>query len=179
MKPASIIDVLEEQLTLNFNGRINVLKKKNKQLIGHVLLHEGEVIDSQYLAFRGLKSLYYMAVKEWEKDEAEYVVEPEITKLNSSEAKYDYRDIAGKLKVYVKDYKNSLNLRPDPKLKLIIRDQFIKEGSEISPEEFDLICVISEFNRVEDIYRESHLLDHEITLALVSLRKKGALKVLL
>jgi hypothetical protein len=48
----------------------------------------------------------------------------------------------------------------------------------VSPEEFEVLVTLTEWNSPNDIYRHCQLLDHEITLALVSLRKKGALKII-
>ncbi len=68
-------------------------------------------------------------------------------------------------------------LRPPNGLRLVLNDEFVIKGGEIGQEEFGVMKVITDFNKVEDIYVNCPLQEHQITLALVSLRKKGALKV--
>ena len=75
------------------------------------------------------------------------------------------------------NYLGSKKLRPPGALKLVLNPNFIVEGQDVAPNEFDVLSAISDYSRVEDIYNHCPLMEYEVTQALVSLRRKGALKV--
>ncbi len=174
-----IIDVLEDQIIFEFTGRVNVLKKGNNQYLGRLLLKDGKIISCEYDKVGGLKSFYNLIVDE-EKLDIHFIIEPEV--VNSSDRNLDenisFPELKEKLNLYLAEYKKSLKLKPPPDLKLSINPNFLKKGEEISAKEFDILCVISDYSRAEDIYRSANLADFEITNALVTLRKKNALLVL-
>ena len=68
-------------------------------------------------------------------------------------------------------------LKPAMNLRLVIDPEVIVSHDEITPEEFDILSVLSEWCVVSDVYKYSKLMEFEVTNALVSLRKKRAIKV--
>ena len=63
-------------------------------------------------------------------------------------------------------------------MKLLPRAEVIESNIEISPQEYSLLCTLSDYNMVDDVYNNNEMLDFEITQALVSLRKKEIIKVI-
>ncbi|MBC75768.1 MAG: hypothetical protein CME64_07115 [Halobacteriovoraceae bacterium] len=172
-----LFPILEEQVSVGFTGRVNVLEPNSKMLLGSVELYEGEVWTSTYKGIKGLKAFYNLCIDSFRDDnDFYYVVEPEI--LNSSRTiHYPFTVLRRKTAQVVEDFKKNQGLRPPGNVKLLINPDFIKSGKEVEGDEFDLLCCISDYNKVDDIYKNCDLLDYQITNSLVSLRKKNALTV--
>ena len=79
--------------------------------------------------------------------------------------------------LHFQDYINAKKLKPSPDLRLVLNPEILTSKEDLSPREFDLMSVITEWCKVSDIYKYSKMMDFEITNALVSLRKKRAIKV--
>lgn len=172
-----LFPILEEQVSVGFTGKVNILDPASKMLLGSVEMSEGEVWSSFYKRRKGLKAFYNLCIDSFrEGTEFYYVVEPEI--LNSSRTiHYPFTVLRRKTAQVVEEFKNNQDLRPPGHLKLLINPEFIKSGKEVEGDEFDLLCCISDYNKVDDIYKNCDLLDYQITNSLVSLRKKNALTV--
>lgn len=78
----------------------------------------------------------------------------------------------------VTNYKEHRAQRPPMSLKLLVEPNFLVSGEELTEIEYNLLCTMSDYNLVEDLYKNSPMLEYEITMALVSLRKKNALRVI-
>ena len=100
--------------------------------------------------------------------------------MDESERKihYPYAVLKNKLGEVLKLYRESLKLRPPDNIKIILDAEFLEDSLEVTPQEYDVLMTLTDWNNPQDLYQHCELLDHEITLALVSLRKKGALKIL-
>lgn len=175
---SKLIEVLDEQMAFLFTGRVNVLKKENGQLLGIVILKEGEIIFAKYGRILGIKGLGCLLIEDITRHNLKFVVEPEVVEEVAVNIHEKLGNLPIRFKVLIKNTLDSLKLRPPDNLRLAINKDFILEGEEILPEEFDILCVISDFNKVFDIYKESPLFDYQITNVLVSLRRKKAVKVL-
>ncbi len=173
----SLIKTLADQAALNFTGRVNFLDRSNGEYLGKASLIEGDIVFAQYRKGVGKPALFNCLIDEMEKSDISFVVEPEI--VHHSEAifllTYDDFLVVGQ-KIY-QAYCSSKKFRPPENLRLIINPSFIPKGPEISYSEFETLTVISDFNKVSDVYKESPLLEFQTVNSLVSLRKKGALKV--
>jgi hypothetical protein len=75
------------------------------------------------------------------------------------------------------EHNDSKRLRPPGELRVLIDPEFIETGDKPDSLEFNILKTMSTFNKVADIYQNCDLFDFEITKGLVSLRKKGAIKV--
>lgn len=167
-----------DQVTLNFTGRINVLEKATGKYLGKVSLLEGTLVFSQFRGASGKASLFHIVIEDLENDTLSFVVEPEIVSMAEAIFEMDYEQLVTASQRVYSAYRESLKLRPPDHLRLLIDPDFISRGANISYWEFETLAVISDFNKVEDIFRESPLLEYQTCNSLVSLRKKNAIKVL-
>lgn len=173
-----ILSVIEEQIAVQFTGKVNVLSSLNRQYFGHLLFKDGEIIQVKYLNQQGLKAFYQVVIQEFSLHHHDYVVEPEVVDEKDRQIHYPYSILKNKMSEVMKLYRESLKLRPPDNVKILSEPKFLESDQAISPEEFEVLNTLTEWNTAFDIYRQCPLLDHEITLALVSLRKKGALKIM-
>ena len=109
--------------------------------------------------------------------EFKFIVEPELLSPENITLKISFEDIRKEAQGHFQEYLSAKKLRPAPNLKLVIDPEIIVSSDEITPQEFDVLSVITEWCKVSDIYKYSKLMDFEVTHALVSLRKKRAIKV--
>jgi hypothetical protein len=171
--------VLEEQCLIGFTGRINILKDSNKQFLGTVSLYDGYIVRSEYKKLTGKKTLFNVLIENLSQSEIQkFVVEPEIVEIESTDFKIDIHAFKHESRDRYERYLKSVKLTPPMSLRLLINSDFITEGRPLSDAEFDVLKVISDYNKVEDIYDMAPLYKYEVTEALVSLRQKKAIKVL-
>ena len=174
----SLLHILEEQVQVGFTGKVNVLDKSTKQLFGNIALFEGSIVHCSFKGSLGLKSFYNIIIEEYENKLFDYVVEPEVVNESIKNIHFSFNHLKGKVLEVVNNYVESKSKRPPSNLKLVINANFISTGDNVTAQEYDLLSTISDFSKVDDIYKNSSLLDFEITNALVSLRKKQAIKVI-
>ena len=170
--------VIEEQVAVGFTGKVNILASFNRQFLGHILFKNGEVIQVIFNNHKGLKAFYQLMIQEYSLQSFNYVVEPEIVDEKDRQIHYPFAVIKNRMSDILRLHKESLRLRPPENVKILIDAEFIDDTLPVTPEEFSVLETLTEWNNAYDIYQNCDLLDHEITLALVSLRKKGALKIL-
>lgn len=175
---SKLMGVIEEQQSVQFTGKLNVLATFNRQFLGHILFKNGEVIQVIFNGHRGLKGFYQLIVQEFSLQSFDYVVEPELVDEKERQIHYPFAVIKNKMADVLKLYKASLKLRPPENVKILIDAEFLEDTLPCTPQEFDVLETLTEWNNPHDIYQNCQLMDHEITMALVSLRKKGALKIL-
>jgi hypothetical protein len=173
-----LIPILDEQTSVGFTGKVNILDEENSKHLGAVYIFEGEIFDVNYNEVNGLKAFYNLCIDEFDHVfELKYIVEPEL--VNKEQIiKYPFSVLKRKAAEIVTNFKEYRAQRPPKNLKLMVEPTFINAGEEINEEEYSLLCTLSDYNLVEDLYKHSPLLDYEITMALVSLRKKNALRVI-
>jgi hypothetical protein len=106
------------------------------------------------------------------------VVEPEVVDEKERQIHYPFAVIRNKMADVLKQYRESLKLRPPENVKIVIDAEFLDDSLPVTPHEFEVLDTLTEWNNTNDVYQHCQLLDHEITLALVGLRKKGALKII-
>lgn len=172
-----LIEILEEQAVFGFTGRINIVLQENRQYQGMIAQKEGLLIDARYKELRGRKALFAALIDDLQDVKLKFIVEPELIEdseislsLNISRLKKEFKE---KYDLFLAAQK----LRPPDELRLLIDADFITKGPAVGGDEFTVLCMLTEYNKVGDIFEKTPLLDYEITGALVSLRKKGALKV--
>lgn len=175
-----LIPILDEQNAVGFTGKVNVLDASTKQLLGDVILLDGNIHASRYKGAEGLKAFFNLCVDEFEQSDLTYIVEPELVDSRKKQIHYPYGILKRKIKDVIENYKASKALKPPAHIKVLINPDFInnENGENVTGEEFELLKTLSDYNLVSDFYKNCKLLDYEITNALVSLRKKNALKVI-
>ena len=174
----SITKIIEEQALFGFTGRINVLLEANSQFKGAVLLIDGLLVDAQFEGISNEKALYAMVYKDMIHNNLfSYVVEPEIIEASSAKFKLNIENFKKRASVALNKFREAEKFRPPESLKLVVDGTFIDDGPQVTSAEYSVITVVSEYSRVSDIYKYSKLQEFEVTEALISLRKKNALKV--
>lgn len=173
-----IIGTIEEQIAVQFTGKVNVLSSFNRQYLGHLLFKNGEIIQAHFHHYYGLKAFYQLIIQEFSLQSFNYVVEPEVVEEKERQIHYPYAVLKNKLSDVIKQHRDSLKYRPPESVKILIDVEFIEDTLAVSPQEFSVLETLTEWNTPFDVYQHCQLLDHEITWALVSLRKKGALKII-
>ena len=175
-----LIHRLEEQISIEFTGKVNILGQENSQFMGVVLFQDGDIVDCKYEVLVGEKALLHLIVDDvTSKRKFRFVVEPEIVSL--SKHAIDFKHLKKRASQIVERFVHSKNLRPPEHLNLLIPEEFISEKKERYPSlnsgEFKVLCAIVDYSNVKDIYSSLNLHEYEITDLLVSLRKKKAVKV--
>jgi hypothetical protein len=172
-----LLDSLEEQIAVRFTGRVNILSKFNRQYMGHILFKDGEIIQVLFQELQGLKAFYKLVIEEFSLQSYNYVVEPEVVEDKERQIHYPYAVIRNRVAAVLKQYRDSIKFRPPENVKILASADFLNDAIPVTYQEFEVLKTLTEWNRPFDIYQHCPLLDHEITLALVGLRKKGGLKI--
>lgn len=173
-----LIPILDEQVAVKFTGKVNIINSNSKQNLGQIIIIDGEICEATYLGNKGIKGFYNLYLDEFDNKPLSFISEPEMITKSAQNIPYPYSILKQKLVQLASGYAATRNLKPAKDLKLLINSEFIEGGTEISANEFKVMCTLSDYNLVKDIYQNCDLLDFEITNTLVSLRKKGALKVI-
>jgi hypothetical protein len=174
---SKVMGVIEEQQSVRFTGKVNILSAFNRQFLGHILIKDGDVIQVTFNSNQGLKAFYQLIIQEYSLQSFEYIVEPEVVDEKQRQIHYPFAVIKNKMSDILKQYRESLKVRPPENVKILIDADFMEDSLPVTPQEFDVLETLTEWNSPFDIYQNCSLLDHEITWSLVSLRKKGALKI--
>ncbi|NOT79217.1 MAG: hypothetical protein HOP07_09490 [Bacteriovoracaceae bacterium] len=174
----NLIEVLKEQASFGFTGKINILLRNNSQFIGVIYQEEGLLVGAESRELKGKKALLKLIFEDVEShDLYKFVVEPELVSPDLHSMKVTIDEVKTEAQVHFQDYINAKKLKPSPDLRLVLNPEILISNEDLTPREFDVMSVITEWCKVSDIYKYSKLMDFEITNALVSLRKKRAIKV--
>lgn len=177
MSEQNIIQVLDEQASVGFTGRVNALSSKDSRVLGVIEFEDGEILNTRYNSGSGLKAFYNYVINALEAPKAfRIVVEPELSR-GEKRIHFPYSVLKRKVLEVAKEYQKSKALRPPDGVKLYVKPEFISSGQVVTGEEFETMKSIAEYNHVKEIYKKCDLPDYQITNALVSLRKKNALSV--
>lgn len=174
----NLIEVLKEQASFGFTGKINLLSKETDQFLGVIYQQEGIIVGAAMNELRGKKALLKMVFDDVDDNQHfKFIVEPEILEESVFSMKLKFEEIRKLAQTHYQEYQQSKKLRPAPNLNLVIDPEIIVSKDELTAEEFDVLATLTEWSKVSDIYKYSKLMDYELTMALVSLRKKKAIKV--
>lgn len=174
---SKVMGVVEEQVAVMFTGKVNILASFNRQYLGHLLFKNGDIFQVIFHQHKGLKAFYQLLIQEHSLQSFDYVVEPEIVEDKDRQIHYPFAVIKNRLDDILKLHQASLKLRPPESVKILIDAEFMEDTLPVTPQEFEVLQALTEWSSPYDIYQNCQLLDHEITMALVSLRKKGGLKI--
>jgi hypothetical protein len=153
--------------------------KSNNQLIGVVFQYDGKIIGASAGLQKGKKALFYLIFNDVDStDLYKLVVEPEVISPSSFMFELTFAEVRSIAERQFPEFLSAKKLKPPPDLKLLINPDIICNANNVTPEEFAVLGVLTEFSTVKEVYQSSNLLEFEVTNALVSLRKKRAIKVL-
>ncbi len=170
--------VLDEQSTVAFTGRVNILDRTTRQLLGVVILRDGQVFRAEYRGSKGLKAFYNIVLEGFQLVPQDFIIEPEIITESDRQIHYPYSVLKSRTDEILRRFKAVAGLRPPDAVKLITRDEFLEREGDVTEAEFQVLNTLCEWSQVKDLYAHCQLLDFEITEALVSLRKQNALSVI-
>lgn len=174
-----LFNTLEEQSVFDFSGRIDVMESGARKVLGQVFLRDGRLIRACWGdKVEGMKALMSIYVQEIEKGNLYYLEIPEVVDEIAQNIHFPLSVVKKKVSDFYQRYEKSAKLRPPSGIKLLLKGEFLQKNEAVDSNEFRLLCTISEYCLVQEIYQNCSLLDFEITEALVSLRKKGAFSVL-
>lgn len=168
---------LDEQTLVSFTGRINILDRTSHQMLGVVILREGHIYRCLYRGATGLKAFYNAVIEGAQLVPQEFIVEPEIIEEKDRQIHYPYSVLKNKTNEVLSRYQAVAGKKPPDHVKLLAKASILEEGAEVTEAEFQVLCALSEWSSVKDLYQQCPLLDYEITEALISLRKQDAITV--
>jgi hypothetical protein len=178
MNDLAIFRSLDEQTSVRFTGRVNVMERLTRQLLGVVTLKDGEVFGCRFRGEPGLKAFHALVWEDAQLVPLDFVVEPEIVADEDRQIHYPYAVLKQRALAAAERYRQVANQRPPGHVKLIVRAGFLASELPVSAAEFHVMASLCDWSVVDELYAQCSLLPHEITEALVSLRKKNALEVI-
>jgi hypothetical protein len=175
-----LLKVLEDQAYLSFTGRVNLLGVDDNKYFGHIHILNGEIVGARFEDHDGQRVLTDILISEFMHKKLRFVVEPEIVNGVDCQFLLNISQIKELLKERIEEAKQSKNLKPPGHLRLLIKPEFVAGGEEVDDVEYRALLLLTEFFKVDELYANSKgfLSEGDLTSALVSLRRKGALKVL-
>ncbi len=172
------MEVLKEQASFGFTGKVNLLLTSNGQFQGVVYQHEGAIVGASFEQLIGRKALYKMIFEDVESDSHfKFIVEPELVAASYFTMRLSFDEVKAEAQKIYQKYVQAKKLKPAMGLRLVVDPEILVSSEDITPEEFDILSVLAEWCMVSDVYKYSKLMEFEITNALVGLRKKRAIKV--
>ncbi len=173
-----VLSVIDEQLAVEFTGKVNILSSFNHQFLGHILFIGGDVIQVIFLKYRGIRAFYELFIQEYALQSFDYVIEPELVEEKERKIHYPYSILKQRLREILRMYRETVKFKPPDNIKIILDADFLEDSLPITSKEFDVLRTLADWNNPSDLYQQCELMEHEVTQALISLRKKGALKIL-
>lgn len=173
-----LLNLLSENFSFSFSGRINILSKVTKQYLGAVIQSNGMIVNARYLKLTGKKALASILMELRGNKAFNFVSEPEVISPSEIIFQMTENQFLRFKNDYFEQFDELNKLKPKENLKLALEPKNFDFNLTLSKNEFDTVCSVIDHSLVKDIYENSDLLDFDITTALISLRKKGILKVL-
>lgn len=167
-----LMELIEEQVAVEFTGKINILRKHNKQFQGQIFFKDGSIVQTSYEKKKGIKACYQLLIDEYRGENFNFVIEPEVVTDDEIETEIDFSQLREDFPKILEDYQQSLKLRPPEHIKLIIDPEILEDSLPLSLNEFEVLKTLTDVSSIKELYEKCQLLEHEVTLALVSLRKK-------
>lgn len=173
-----LLNCLDEQTAVGFTGRVNVLDRHTRQLLGVVILKEGNIHRCRYHEHDGLRAFHTLVLESVQLVPMDFVVEPEIVDDDNRQIHFPYSVVKQKSLAAVERFLTVAAQKPPAEVRLLVRADFLESQTPVTNAEFQVLCSLTEWSQVDELYQNCSLLPHEITESLVGLRKKKALKVL-
>ena len=90
----NLLEVLKEQASFGFTGKVNLLLVSNGQFLGVIYLHEGFLVGANYGQLSGKNALFNMIFEDVESvSHFKFIVEPELVGENLLAMKMSYDEV--------------------------------------------------------------------------------------
>jgi hypothetical protein len=175
---SQFFQVLDEQITVGFTGKINILRAESRQFKGSLILKDGILINVQYLSFVGEHAFNQLIVDLHCGVELDSICEPEVVISPEINIFQGITELKNQARIELERFLKINHLRPPDSVSILPRVEVLSSGHEVTDSEFVLLCTLAEWSKVSDIYMNCPLPAYKITMDLVGLRRKQALKVL-
>jgi hypothetical protein len=159
-----LFDFLEEQHALQYTGRLKIFDQSNSDCIGHVFFSHGEILHAKSLAYKDLRALLNLTQIS-KLNGVRIIVEPEDVDREMFSVEIPFVEILQKLRDWEESLNELVEHAPPPEMKFKLNAEFLYKEDGINSYEFD-------------IYKNSYLLNFEVTASLLSLKKKKAFTVI-
>jgi hypothetical protein len=169
---SQLIDLLEDQGSVNFTGRVNILSSNNNQLLGVIILYDGLIIEVNYKSFKDFKAIVSIYLDSVSNNDLKFIVEPEIIEKKELSKTINPLELKSQLSVVAQEYLKYSKMRPSGNICLLVSEKIFEEKSHLSVDEYDVLKLIINYPKVNDLYKNCEKLDYEITKTLVTLREK-------
>ena len=130
---SKVLNTIEEQVAVQFTGKVNVLASFNRQFFGHILFKNGDLIQVVFNGQTGLKAFYHLILQEYSLQSFDYIVEPELVEEKDRKIHHPYAVMKNKLANIIEEYKTSLKLRPPDNRRILIDSEFLEDNLPVTP----------------------------------------------
>ena len=172
-----LIDLITENFSFAFSGRIQILDKNTRQYFGSIYQNEGTIINANLGGLEGKRALASILMKLRSGDDFHFVPEPEVISDVHVAFELDENEFFQFKRDYFEEYDKLSRLKPSENLQFKINTEAINIFTSFNHQEFSVLKSIIRDKAVPKIYENSPLLDFDVTKSLISLRKKGAILV--
>ena len=173
-----IFKIIEDQALVGFTGKINLQVKSNSAHVGSIYFLDGKIINAALSEMDSYKSFINLCIESNVNKNIKFVVEPELLTLINKKIDIPFSVLKKKILSVYDEYIKAKKNKPPMNLKILTKTKFLNSNEEVTAQEFKLLCSLSDYSSVKDIYTYSDLLEYEITNTLMSLRKKNAIKLI-
>jgi hypothetical protein len=172
--------IISEQSLLKFTGRVNMLVATDNQYVGAIIFKEGEIVHAKFkehFAIRALENIITEDYRNSSKASFKYIIEPEVIFDQEHSFSMDSEKFNQLVSKLHSQYDELLKLKPPGALQIKANAAFLHRGEEITTNEFDLLKILTTKQTVSSIIDNAESTEFELLESLISLRRKGALRV--
>lgn len=174
----AILNIVREQASFNFTGKVNLLLKENGRFVGSIFLKDGIIVNCFLGQFEGYDALICLIHYDFlEGHICKYIVEPEIIDEFNQCFRVNIDTIPKIWATFKQEYESCLKLKPSLNLKIRVKPSFLEKNIQINNNEIYILKLISDYPLIDDVYKNSNIPEYLVTICLVNLRKKDSLIV--
>lgn len=164
-------DLIEDQLNVEFTGRIQLLNREDFSSLGFILFKEGIIIDARFENKMGERAFISAMLHQ---ERCRMILEPEFIDSEKIITK-SYRELIEAYEEALIEHKYYEYFTVPKGVGLKVNPEFLKRGADLTNEEYSVLLSLSK-EGYTNLSRHLNLLNYEITKNLISLRRKNALK---
>lgn len=172
----NFIETIEEHSLLNFTGRINILQGDSRKFCGAVYLLSGDIVYAQYLGNISTASIYKIIYDDIKHGDLSFMPEPEVIDASMVIISITIDEIKAGARSYIEAIQKLSKHKIPENLSLDV-NRSVFDLENVTYDELHTLTLVSEFNKVLDITKNSDMDKSRILTSLIGLREKKALRV--